>query len=461
MMPVDAEMYWLSSKVRSDQFLLFAFDAAGRAVDDAELLARARAIPVLNQVVRETIWNLDYPRWVPARAASSQIVTRASGQTFVQVLDDVAHRLVDAQVVPTREAWRLHLYPDVTEAPDAGGPCNVAVLQVSHALADGRGATSLARQLFAPPQNRPGAPTDRRIADQFPLTGGFGGRVSRFASRVGRIAGRVGRFRGRVGLDAAVLDAAGGLVRLPMQVGGIAVRGRRAYRLSRAEPTARLPAPAGPANTDPGEYRQLRVLIVDAADLRIAKHSVTVGAIMVISDAMRDAGLAPLDGDVRIELTIARSSTIAHNNFFNASIDAHTRVSDDAARAAAIAAEIDDARRGDAAAPRAAARYAEQATPALLMRWGTTAFDADATSETVAGHTVVSSVNRGAADLALAGGIVRFTAGFPALSRMQGLTHGVHGIGSRVALSVATSPQVTDVDAHLDALSRTVGNYSR
>ncbi|NED70514.1 WSD1 family O-acyltransferase, partial [Streptomyces sp. SID10244] len=74
--------------------------------------------------------------------------------------------------------------------------------------------------------------------------------------------------------------------------------------------------------------------------------------------------------------------------------------------------------------------------------------------EKVTGVTVVSSVYRGAADLTLGGGPVRFTTGFPALSPAQGLTHGVHGIGNAIAISVTTSPEVMpDVERYVELLT--------
>ncbi|MGW9264217.1 WS/DGAT domain-containing protein, partial [Gordonia terrae] len=77
----------------------------------------------------------------------------------------------------------------------------------------------------------------------------------------------------------------------------------------------------------------------------------------------------------------------------------------------------------------------------------------------VTGVSVVSSVNRGAADLHLDGGEILFTTGFPALSPAQGLTHGVHGIGDRIAISVTTSPDVMDdVDRYVELLARAVGS---
>ncbi|MFZ2239577.1 MAG: DUF1298 domain-containing protein, partial [Gordonia amarae] len=97
---------------------------------------------------------------------------------------------------------------------------------------------------------------------------------------------------------------------------------------------------------------------------------------------------------------------------------------------------------------------AESATPAFLAHWGIRQLDVQTRPATVTGATVVSSVNRGAADLTLAGGQVLFTTGFPALSPAQGLTHGVHGIGTAVAISVTTSPEIVDADTYIGMLRR-------
>lgn len=88
----------------------------------------------------------------------------------------------------------------------------------------------------------------------------------------------------------------------------------------------------------------------------------------------------------------------------------------------------------------------------MLLRWGMGKFDPAVRSATVTGNTVVSSVNRGPADLSFGGRPVRFSAGFPALSPMQSLTHGVHGLGDTVAISVHADSVTVDVDDYLDRL---------
>jgi hypothetical protein len=77
--------------------------------------------------------------------------------------------------------------------------------------------------------------------------------------------------------------------------------------------------------------------------------------------------------------------------------------------------------------------------------------------KSVIGNTVVSSVNRGAADLSFGGSPVVFTTGFPALSPAMGVTHAVHGIGDTVAISVhAAESAIADIDNYLDILTASV-----
>lgn len=84
---------------------------------------------------------------------------------------------------------------------------------------------------------------------------------------------------------------------------------------------------------------------------------------------------------------------------------------------------------------------------------GVANFDPDARPERVTGNTVVSSVHRGAKDLRFGAAPVLLTAGFPALSPAMGLTHGVHGIGDTVVISVhAAESAVEDIEVYLRLL---------
>jgi hypothetical protein len=93
----------------------------------------------------------------------------------------------------------------------------------------------------------------------------------------------------------------------------------------------------------------------------------------------------------------------------------------------------------------------------VVVALGDGQVDPTVRSATVTGHTVVSSVNRGPADLSFGGHPVVLTAGYPAMSPMMGITHGVHGIGGRVALSVHADPSVVGVEDYTDRLSHALG----
>jgi hypothetical protein len=108
-----------------------------------------------------------------------------------------------------------------------------------------------------------------------------------------------------------------------------------------------------------------------------------------------------------------------------------------------------------------ASSQAFAAVPAPLLRWGVAQFDASTRSPTVTGNTVVSSVNRGKADLRFGGAPVVLTAGYPGLSPMMGLTHGVHGIGDTVAISVhAAESAIGDIDAYVERLDAALADRS-
>jgi hypothetical protein len=142
----------------------------------------------------------------------------------------------------------------------------------------------------------------------------------------------------------------------------------------------------------------------------------------------------------------------AHNHYGNVGVDLYPSLDFDA-RAKRIAEDL-QARRRRALHPamRASAR-AFAAVPAPLLRWGVGQFDPAARPPAVIGNTVVSSVNRGAADLRFGGAPVVLTAGCPALSPMMGAVHGVHGIGNTVAVSVhAAESAIGDLDSYVDKL---------
>lgn len=143
---------------------------------------------------------------------------------------------------------------------------------------------------------------------------------------------------------------------------------------------------------------------------------------------------------------------LGHNHFGNVAVGLYPEA-EIGSRTRRIADELNQRRRRAGHPANRAQDSAMAAMPAPVLRWGVAQFDPEARSRTVTGNTVVSSVNRGVGDLRFGSLPVLFTAGFPALSPMMGLTHGVHGIGDAIAVSVhATVSAIGDLDAYLDRL---------
>ncbi len=235
--------------------------------------------------------------------------------------------------------------------------------------------------------------------------------------------------------------------------GNVFWRGFLAARAHRDLPPSAPPRPALSVNRSPAGTPVLRTLLVGRD--RLQHPTVTVGALSAIGEALggylgaRGEDVGRLGAEVPVS---GPPTTQARNNFRNVGIGLYPETGRDE-RIRLISAELRAARqRGEHPATAAAAR-AFAATPAWLLRWGIGKFVPTRRSAAVIGNTVVSSVNRGPADLAFGGCPVRYTAGFPALSPMQSLTHGVHGIGDVVAISVHADPVVVDVADYLDRLA--------
>jgi hypothetical protein len=187
----------------------------------------------------------------------------------------------------------------------------------------------------------------------------------------------------------------------------------------------------------------------------LRRPTVTVAALAAVAEALGGylAQRGEDIGSLGAEVPMAGGPTgKARNNFRNVNIGLHPQL-DRQQRSACIAAELADQRRRAEHYAVQASAAAFAAVPAGLLRWGVGRFDPNMRSDKVSGHTVVSSVNRGPADLTFGGCPVALTAGYPALSPMMGLTHGVHGIGDVVAVSVHADPGVIDVDGYVDRLA--------
>lgn len=455
MAAADALSYWMAPIIPNDQFAVYVF--AHREVDDPRVLAawlaaRAQRVRDLRLRVLDVPLTLDRPYWVTTDVRAEQFVVDDVARTWQQCLAALAQRMSD-QLDPTDMAWRVHVFAPVSGVPGApdeysqpgepisgcGGPTPAAdsdagvvvVLQISHALGDGRRSAEIARELFG--------------------TRVFGAEPRRSVTRAAPDSAL------RVG--SALLGAA----RFPGQFASMVARGVVAWRRHRVAPVEHGGGVAlSRVNKPSGRSRTLRTLTVERRTLRIGGCGVTVGALVAISLAL-PRFLADVDDRLVVELTVARSPRRGtRNNFRNVGIDLRVDEPDLCERARRIAADIDTARRCDDDPTRVASRAATAATPAALTRWGIAHFDPEVVPERVTGVTVVSSVDRGPADLMLDGRPVLATAGFPALSPVQGLTHGVHGIGDRVTISVTTSPEVCpDVDAYLAGLSEAIDRLAR
>ncbi|BBX68792.1 WS/DGAT domain-containing protein [Mycolicibacterium psychrotolerans] len=408
--PVDAQTLWMSAAVPNDQFLLYGFggamaDPAG-ALD--EIRRRACECADLSVRVRDTgAWR--YPVWDRCAVDAAQFVTHPDG-TWAGCLAAAA-RLVANQLDPWTHPWRLHVFPTVDGVPGVGAGC-VVLLQISHALADGGRSSALAARLFGRPGAVPAVPA--------PAARGFVRRSFAAAQAHRRL----------------VRDSDAGLV--PPQADS---------------------RPALRSNTQSAGALSLRTLI-RRRDQLPGTTTVTVGVLTAVSAALaghlRDLGDDPalLGAEVPMAKPGVRR---ANNHYGNVGVGLYPHLPSDR-RVQAIAADLLGRRRRASHPALAAEASAFAAIPAPLLRWGVGQFDPDRRSDTVVGNTVVSSVHRGAADLSFGGAPVVLTAGFPSLSPMMGVTHGVHGIGDTVAVSVhAAQSAIGDVDAYLDRLDHALG----
>lgn len=399
----------MSAKVPNDEFGLFVFDGVADPVEPALEQVRRRASVCHDLRLRICDDNpLRYPVWVSGPVSDSQLVVHG-GLDWSSCLDAVA-ALIDDQLDVSREAWRLHVFAPVAGVPGSSGPATVAVLQISHALADGIRVAALAAWLFG---------------------------------RAVPVAPIVAPRRGSLLLRS--VDAA------------------RAHRqLVHDMDAGVLPAPSPPrapllSNAAPVGLRRVRTVLRGRNTL--ADGTVTVSVLAAISTALagylRDRGDDP--SELAAEIPMAHTGTRdGHNHFRNIGVSLHPELPV-ARRAELIAAELVAGRRRAEHPAAIASRRSFASVPAPLLRWGVGKFDTGVRSPAVTGHTVVSSVNRGAADLRLGGAPVLFTAGYPALSPMMGLVHGVHGIGDTVAISVHAADSAGDIDDYVERLEHALG----
>jgi len=420
MAPVDAMWFWLSLKLPNDQFQVYAFDGvADVARATEELLNRARACPDLHVRACETRLRVGYPYWVDNEVSADQVVVHAlAAPRWADCLAKVGS-LMGEPLDVRRATWRIHLFPGVIDVPRGTGgheqsdlrrctvPSTVAVLQISHVLADGMRSSALAAYLFGR-AGTPPPPVLRKRESVLP--------AALTARRLHRELNRE--------IAAGVVAAPKALVR----------------------PLSSNDQPSGP--------RHLRTLVRHRSELP-AGATVTVGVLAAISEAL--AGHLAHRGEDSSELTaalpVAKPGARCANNFFDyVAVGLRPEVSRDE-RMVLITAELESRRRARLHPAFAATERLFDSVPAPLRRLGVSLRDPSRRPDSVMGHTMLSSVNRGRADLTLAGCRVFLTSGYPEHLPICGLTHGVHGIGDTVAISVhAAESAVPDIDAYIDGL---------
>lgn len=409
--PADA-WYLFADKLKTDQFLVYGFAGQPASIEQAvdEVVERARACPELRLRVRYPrpglrVLGLGFPEWIPGEVDPGQIVVHDSEPLdWPAFLRTTGWVIEGRQLDPERAMWRLHIFAEVHGVPlSPGKAATVAVVQMSHALADGMRSSALAGVLFGRDEALPA------IAE-FPVQRPF--------------ARSVEAFRARRQLAA---DTATGLIPPP-------------------------PSPVPPLsinNNSPAGAPILRTFVRHRAQL--PGKRATKGALVAIADALsgylRERGE---DASLLTALVPMAFSSTAHSRNHSGPeyIRLHPDVTVRADRAHLIATQLADRRRRHAAL--AANELALSNLPGPLLRW----IQSRTLPPTVMGHTVVSSVNRGPADLSFGGCPVIMTAGYPFLTPTIPLTHGVHGIGEMVAISVHTTTSViSDIEDYIDRLT--------
>ena len=403
MAAVDAQFYWMSAKVPSDDFLLYAFAGEPtdfeRAVD--EVRGRAQACHALTLRVDDGS-PLTYPHWVPTAVEPARVLRHQLDDNSWRGCLDTVVRLADDQLDIRRAPWRLHVFAAVHGIPVGTGPGTVAVIQVAHALADGVRASALAAWLF--------------------------------------------------GRKTPVPDVVASSGFLPWRAVDAARAHRKLVRDTRAgllRPSAGSRPPLS-TNARPFGARIMHTLARHRSQLR--GPTVTVAALAAVSGAL-SGHLGDAAASLVAEVPMAKPGVPqAHNHFFNVTVGLYPDLSRPA-RLERIAADLADARRRSRHPAARAADQAFAAVPAPLLRWGIGHFDPDVRPSQVSGNTVLSSVFRGPDDLRFGDAPVLLTAGYPALSPAMGLTHGVHGIGDTIAISVhAAESAIGDIDEYLARL---------
>nr|WP_296764428.1 wax ester/triacylglycerol synthase domain-containing protein [Rhodococcus sp. (in: high G+C Gram-positive bacteria)] len=422
---IDASFHYASKRVSRDQYVLLAFDCGAGAVPTFEEISefvaeRADRIPELGKRIREIPGNMDFPRWIADDEPKSSRIVEIAADSWEEVQRSLGVMAQDP--VDTRDAaWRVHVARGVDGVPHAGGRAIVVVFQVSHALADGSGASRLARLLFST------APIE-----------------------AGDVSGRL--FDPRLRLPVAL----GAALALPYRLVHSRVAARRARRdFARARGAAPLdrdtPRAGIMGNADPTRARAVHVIpctprLFDSTPLSVTSIALTATGLATaryldsvgesVPDTLNSLVPMALPEDVRWP---------AVNRLVNGTVELHQEIGDLAERAARIRASLRDSRTATTDPLLLNWITAENLIPAPIFitahrRRSRQAPSVHAVPTSVLSNVTVVSVDRGPSGLELCGTPALFSGGFPMLGPTRSVSHGFYGLGDTVTVCVTACP---------------------
>ncbi|MGV8874817.1 MAG: wax ester/triacylglycerol synthase domain-containing protein [Rhodococcus sp. (in: high G+C Gram-positive bacteria)] len=427
----------------SDQFALLVFDSIdGSAPSFADVQAhvesRSPRIPGLGVRLKETLWGLDYPRWVSADSAPrDHLVDHDLGHQDWGGFEKFIGELLETRLDMRERAWTLHVIRGVRDAPLVHGAATVVVLQVGHALTDGLGVTRLLRALFAHSD-------DLTIDSPLP-----------------------GHTVPDSGIRTAVAVARA-VVLAPID---LAISRWEANRALRAVLETPMPPslPASSLNRAVSSSRAVRIVPMSTGEVRARNSTVTVSALAAVGSCLgkylRDVDGQGTDRNRHVAAMVPIAlppdcSWPAANRVLVGTVDLHIATGSPDEQLKQIARSLDGERARVTTEPVLRFARADERVPAPIVRFvQSRRFRRRIrTPDHVAGQTTVISVNRGAADLELCGATARFTAGFPYLEDGRALTHGFFGFGDTVTVVTVTCPDaLPSLKAYTQALIDELG----
>lgn len=415
-----------------DQFSLTVFDSVDRDAPSfeevvAHMETRVPLVPGLGLRLREAPLNLDYPRWVPDTSPVSERMSDhdlggAPWADFEALMGDLLRTRLD----PRDHSWHVHVVRGIGSAPLVQGAVTVVILQVGHALTDGLGVSKMVRALFEAQSSAGAAPSPQTEPErEHPVAG--------------------------------VLSA---VVRAPVDLARSRWEARRAIRAYRGTTPGPPPVPATSINRAVGPYRVVRIVPMQATEVRAGAASLTVSALCAVGPCLdRYLGdghgtLSETGGIVSafVPMVLPRDTEWpAANRAVVGTVDLHVGEPDLEKRAELITRSLAVERARVTAAPLLRIARADERVPAPIVRFvqGRRFRKRDRSPSRVGAQTTVVSVDRGRADLELCGAVARFSAGFGFLEDGRCLAHGFFGFSGVVTVAMVACPDaVPDLDGY-------------